>query len=73
MPFSRYVEKNKNKVHFFQLVPRSISTVKEGDWAVAIYEEEKLIGNVVNGQAARQCITKPLGKNILQDFEADTV
>ena len=35
--------------------------------------KEKFIGNVVNGQAARQCVTKPLGINILQDFEADTV
>ena len=41
-----------------------------------IYEEEKFIGkvvNVVNGQAARQCLTKPLGINTPQDFEADTV
>ena len=41
-----------------------------------IYEEEKFIGkvaNVVNGQAARECLTKPLGINTLQYFEADTV
>ena len=30
--------KKINKVHFFQLVPRPISTLKEGDWAVVIYE-----------------------------------
>ena len=68
--------KKINKVHFFQLVPRPISTVKEGDWVVVIYEQEKFIGkvaNVVNGQAALQCLTKPLGINTLQDFEADTV
>ena len=68
--------KKINKVHFFQLVPRPISTVKEGDWVVAIYEGEKFIGkvvNVVNGQAAVQCLTKPLGINTPQDFEADTV
>ena len=33
-----------NKVHFFQLVPRPISTVKEGDWVFVIYEEEKSLG-----------------------------
>ena len=55
---------------------RSISTVKEGDWLVVIYEEEKFIGkvaNVVNGQAAMPCLTKPLGINTPQDFEADTI
>ena len=57
-------------------MPRPISTVKKGDWVVVIYEEEKLIGkvaNVVNGQAATQCLTKPLGINTPQDFEADTI
>ena len=52
-----------NKVHFFQLVPRPISSnVKELDWVVLIYEEEKLIGkvaNAMNGQAAMQRLTKP--------------
>ena len=65
-----------NKVHFFQLVPRPIRTVKEGDWVVVIYEEKKFIGklaNVVNSQAAVQCLTKPLGINTPQDFEADIV
>ena len=64
--------KKINKVHFFQFVPRPISTVKEGDWVVMIYEEEKLIGkvaNVVSSQAAVQCLTKPLGINTPQDFE----
>ena len=49
-------EKTK-KVHFFQLVPRPISTVKEGYWMAVIHEEEIFIGkvaNVVNGQAATQ-------------------
>ena len=57
-------------------MPRPISTVNEGDWVVVIYEEEKFIvkvANVVNGQAAMQCLTKPLGINTPQDFEADTV
>ena len=43
---------------------------------VVIYEEEKFIGkvaNVVSGQAVVQCLTKPLGINKPQDFEADTV
>ena len=55
---------------------RPISTVKEGDWVVVIYEGEKFIGkvvNAVNGQAVVQCLTKPLGINTPQDFEADTV
>ena len=46
-----------NKVHFFQLVPRPISTVKEGYWVAVIHEEEIFIGkvaNVVNGQVATQ-------------------
>ena len=57
-------------------MPRPISTGKKGDWVVVIYEEEKFIGkvaNVVNGQAAVQCLTKPLGINTSQDFEADSV
>ena len=75
LPFSRHVQKI-NKVHFFQLVTRSIITLKEGDWLVVIYEEEKCIvkvANVVIGQAAMQCLTKPLGINTPQDFEADTI
>ena len=55
---------------------RPISTVKEGDWVVVICEGEKFIGkvvNAVNGQAVVQCLTKPLGINTPQDFEADTV
>ena len=63
-------------------MPRPISNVKEEDWVVVIYEEEKFIGkvvNVVNGQAAVQCLwalginIMPLGINTLEDFEADTV
>ena len=68
--------KKINKVHFFQLVSRPTSTVKEGDWVVMTYEEKKFIGkvmNIVNVQAAVHCLTKPLGMNTLQDFEADTV
>ena len=41
-----------------------------------IYEEEKFTGevaNVVDGQAAWQCLTKPLGINTLQYFEADAL
>ena len=75
MPFSRHVQKI-NKVHLFQLVLRPIRTVKERYWVVVIYEEEKLIGkvaNAVNGQATMQCLTKPLGINTRQDFEADTI
>ena len=70
------IYKKINKVHFFRLVPRPISTVKEGDWVVVIYEEKKFIGkvvNVVNRQAAVQCLTKPLGESTPQDLEADTV
>ena len=54
-------------------MPRPISTMKEGDWVVVIYEEEKFNGkaaNVVNGQAAMH---EALGINTPQDFEADTV
>ena len=72
---SRHVQK-VNKIHIFQLVPRPISSVKEGDWVVVIYEEEKFIGkvaNVVNGQAAMQCLAKSLRINTQQDFEADTI
>ena len=39
---------------------------------VVMYKGEKFIGkvaNVVNGQAAVQCLTKPLGINTLEDFE----
>ena len=75
LPLSRHVQKI-NKVHFFQLVPRPLSTMKEGDWVVVIYEEEKFIGkvaNVVNGQAAMQYLTKLLGINTPQDFEAGTL
>ena len=50
--------------------------MKEGDWVDVTYEEKKFIGkvtNVVNVQAVVHCLTKPLGINTLQDFEADTV
>ena len=76
LAFQQACTKKLIKFTFFQLVPRPISTVKEGDWVVVIYEQEKFIGkvvNVVNGQAALQCLTKPLGINTPQDFEADTV
>ena len=69
------IYKNINKFHFFQLVPRPISTLRE-EIGWLIYEEEKFIGkvaNVVNDRAAVQCLTKPLGINTSQDFEADTV
>ena len=40
------------------------------------FQSKKFIGsvaNVVKGQAAVQCLTKPLGIKTPQDFEADTV
>ena len=52
-------------------MPRPISTMKERDLVVVIYEEEKFTGKVEiveNGQAV-----VPLSINTLQDFEADTV
>ena len=51
-----------------------MSSVNKGDWVVVIYEQEKFIEkvmNIVNGQAAVQCLTKSLGVNILQVFEKD--
>ena len=49
-----------------------MSSLSCGDWVIVIYKGEKFIGKVVtvvNGQAAVQCLTKPLGINVPQDFE----